>query len=268
MRTLGTRTGYLTVAGLTLALVLGHYSGVFSSIEGAWQKSVAGLGAPLHAFIVSVREFPAFQEKKKLLSQIEELEKQKSANQELIVRYETLREENRALREAVAWSKETSHRHSIARIMGRALNLPNTHIIINRGSNHGVLTGLPVVSGADILIGQVVKVSEETSVVRMINDNQSRISVKVVGSQTPTGLVVGDLGFSLKLTFIPAQHKLSVGDVVVTSGLDEKIPDNLIVGTVASEPRPVDDFFSEAPLSTATEFNTLVTVAVLLPHEE
>jgi len=250
---------------MVILIISSRYIGALSPLEKAWEKSIAGVGAPIYAIFISIREFPAFHEKQELKKRIETLEQNLILDQELAVEVELLREENESLRALVEWSEDTAYPSVISKIIGRAVNMPSTNVIINKGRRDGVLEGLPVISPSDILIGIIVKTEEETSIVRMLNDSKSRISAKIVGSEEPVGLVVGELGFSLGLKFIPTDYQVKEGNIVVTSGMDSNIPDNLIIGTIASEPVKTDDFFKEAAITSVIPFSKITTVAVILP---
>ena len=108
----------------------------------------------------------------------------------------------------------------------------NESLIIDAGSNVGITPDMPVVDGAGI-IGQVAVVSATTSYVRQITDPEFQVSALLQSSRT-RGILRGSLDGSLHLEYIPSTETVSVGDIVVTSGLGGVYPTGLLIGTVAN----------------------------------
>jgi cell shape-determining protein MreC len=128
---------------------------------------------------------------------------------------------------------------------------------------HGVSVGLPVVINNDILVGTIVETRDFTSYVRLMTDNESLVSAKLLGGQEPVGAVKGELGLSLRLTLIPQHLNPDMNEIVVTSGLDEFIPPELIIGAIDDNITDTDDFFKEVSLKTVYDTNQLNIVSII-----
>lgn len=160
-----------------------------------------------------------------------------------------LREENEQLRARNVELEEAAQ--SVERLQGLlelqdVNNLQSTaaHIIsgagdswsstvtIDKGTRSGVSVGMPVTSASGI-IGQIVECGPTTSTVRLITDENSSVSAMLQTSRLQ-GMLDGTVGDQLRLSLIPTDGEVSVGDVVVTSGLGGVFPKGLPLGEVTS----------------------------------
>lgn len=159
-----------------------------------------------------------------------------------------LREQNDQLRQAVAQGeeyrleaqrlqellglKDAYNLEGIAaRVIGRSTDAWNQTVTIDAGSDTGVETGMTVM-GPTGVAGQVVAVSPGSATVRLLSDPASGAAALVQSSRAE-GIVRGSLDGLLYLENIGADVTVSVGDVVLTSGLGGSYVRGLLIGTVA-----------------------------------
>lgn len=121
---------------------------------------------------------------------------------------------------------------SAARIIGSTGNAWSNAVIIDKGSSSGFEVGMPVCSSGGV-IGQIIEVSANTSVVRLITDEQSGVSAMIQGSRAQ-GMLQGQADGTLRLEYVVADAEVSTGDIVITSGIGGAFPKGLPLGTVAS----------------------------------
>jgi len=119
---------------------------------------------------------------------------------------------------------------AIGNVIARSSEAYNRTITLNVGTKDGVQAGLSV-SGGNGVIGQVVRVSDSTCVVRLISDSQSGVAV-MIQSNRKEGIVKGSLDGLLYLENVDSEVVVQVGDVVVTSGMGGSYVRGLIVGRV------------------------------------
>ena len=107
-------------------------------------------------------------------------------------------------------------------------------VVVDRGTAAGVAEGMPVVSGAG-LVGRVVTVSRNRAVVLLITDRTSSVGLRLTSSGE-VGVATGrGRRNTLDADLISPQTKVSKGEVVVTSGLQQSVfPPGIPVGTVSS----------------------------------
>ena len=120
-----------------------------------------------------------------------------------------------------------------AQLIGESPDPFTKRVLINKGRREGVIVGQPVLDAYGLL-GQVVEVQPLTSWVLLITDPQhstpvqvNRNGVRAIATGTPDSL------HGLSLENIATSADIVVGDVLVTSGLDQRFPVGYPVGVVA-----------------------------------
>ena len=154
-----------------------------------------------------------------------------------------------------------------AAVIGRDTSPSFRSIIIDRGTEDGVLPGMPVESARG-LVGQVFRASPHAAQVLLLNDNISSIAARLSASRA-TGIIFGS-GSSGPLTmdWIDQEAQVEVGDVVLTSGLGGKFPQDLVIGRVVNVDRNEADLFQHATVHPAVDFQDLEIVFVLTNFEQ
>jgi rod shape-determining protein MreC len=157
-------------------------------------------------------------------------------------------------------------RRVTASVIGSDPGLAVRSIIIDKGSDDGVQVGMPV-EAAGGLVGQVFRVTADLAQVVLITDSASSIPARL-GSSRATGLLRGGgLGGSMSIEWINLQHQIEVGEVVLTSGLGGKFPQNMVIGRVVDVDRSEAELFQKATVQAAVEFESLELVFVVTNFE-
>jgi len=145
-------------------------------------------------------------------------------------------------------------------------NIENTErvVAISTGSDSGIKVGQPVVVLEGIIVGKVIRVEQNLSWVRLINDSNSKIAAVILNKERSQGVVEGGYGLSVNMNFIPRNEKVSVGETVVTSGLDPNTPKGLLLGTVAAVINEAYQPFQKAVLNPAVDLSKLTVVGVIV----
>lgn len=109
---------------------------------------------------------------------------------------------------------------------------PSGSFIINIGQSQGITSGMPVIT-ENGLVGIVGRVSERYCRVLTLMD--SAVNIGVLDSTTlDTGILTGDAAMSedntARLTYLRLQSEAAAGDLILTSGYGEQIPQGLTVG--------------------------------------
>jgi len=185
----------------------------------------------------------------------------------LNIRLELLERENMELRSQLNFFETVSYQHVGADVIGRSIDPIGTTIILNRGFFSGAQVGDPVIVGSGVLIGKVARVESDTSIVRLINDNSSRIAATATNEDRSLGLIEGGFGLSVRMNFIPQNEIISQGDVIVTSGLESFIPRGLLIGVVEVVEKTPQGPFQQAVLTTTVDLARLsLLILVYLPQ--
>jgi rod shape-determining protein MreC len=175
-----------------------------------------------------------------------------------------LEAENIELKKQLNFIKNNKYLSVSANVVGKITDGMQRSIIIDVGENSKILIGQPVIVGEGILIGRVVKTQKDSSIVRLINDNQSRVAATTLNRDKSIGIIEGGYGLSIKMNFIPRDEIIMVSDQVVTSGLDPQIPRGLLIGEIAVSENESYQPFQQAIITSATDLNKLTVVSVLL----
>jgi rod shape-determining protein MreC len=120
---------------------------------------------------------------------------------------------------------------------------------------------MPVVSEQG-LVGHIIALGTNWSKVLLIIDPSSSVAAMTQSERAP-GVVSGRLGQDLQMTYIPQREKISVGDLVLTSGMGGRYPQSLVIGQVTEIQQRDIDAFQKATVRPSVSFEKLETVLVL-----
>lgn len=179
-------------------------------------------------------------------------------------RVKLLEEENASLREILKFQERIKFSAVTARVIGQNIEKIDQTILIDRGTEDGIKIGQPVIVGDGMLIGKIVKTEKGMSIVRLINDNQSKVAATVLNMEKSLGIVEGGYGLSVKMNFIPRNETLRIGDQIVTSGLEDLIPRGLLIGSITAIENETYRPFQAALLAPGTDLSKLSLIAVLI----
>ncbi len=151
---------------------------------------------------------------------------------------------------------------TVSQILSR-LQSDDFTLLIDKGAHDNIEKGFAVIVDDGYIIGIVDSVMEYTSVVRLLLDPKTSIPVSLLNNESPSGLLVGEGGYQLKMQYIPQDREINIGDIAVTTDLFEKIPNNLIIGTVSEIIENETSPFKEAiiePIFGSSEYLNVVVI--------
>jgi rod shape-determining protein MreC len=138
-------------------------------------------------------------------------------------------------------------------------------IQINCGRRDGVNKLDPVVTELG-LVGRVVQVSATGAEVQLVSDPASKVNARLQTTRED-GVVFGQLGGDLLMSYIPIDAQVQEGDRVMTNGLGQMLPENLLVGQVLSVSLSENELYQEARVRSLVDFNRLEIVQVVINFE-
>jgi len=142
-------------------------------------------------------------------------------------------------------------------------------ITINEGSNQGIKLDLPVIASGKRLVGHVVRVAPDSSIVQLMVDHDSAVAGRLEVSKT-TGLLTGQGDQDLKMGLVDTTTDVQAGEQVVTAGYripggaQSLYPPGILIGTVSHvvpDVAALEKFITVAP---AVDFSSLDIVLVVL----
>jgi rod shape-determining protein MreC len=147
-----------------------------------------------------------------------------------------------------------------ARVIGGSAGTGSLTIELDRGERDGIRGDMGVIT-PDGVVGKIIEAYANTSRVLLLTDRESGVGAKFAdsGVQHP----IGGLGEPiLTMKYVPNDDDVSVGQRVVTSGMDHIFPRDLPVGTI-TEVRPGNPF-KQIRVKPAANLEKLEEVLVLL----
>jgi len=178
-----------------------------------------------------------------------------------------LRLENENLRAMASLGKEVKQRTLVAEISHETRDAFSNRIVINRGSQDGVVPGHPVLN-AQGLVGQVVRVSPITSEVSLVTDSSLSIPVNLLRTGIRTLTHGAGNGQQLELRYLNINAEIEPGDLMVTSGLDGIYPPGLPVAKIDRAERAGNGRFMRAWATPVASIGTRQHVLVVLVNQE
>lgn len=138
------------------------------------------------------------------------------------------------------------------------------NVTINRGKSSGIDIGMAVVV-SEGLIGKVVGITNDTSVVKLItsSSNNNKISVKLKTSDSYIYRVLEVEGDDLVINGIPNDIENLMNSAVLTSGLSDIYPSGIIIGKVNKIESDKFKTSKKAYIKSNVNFDNLRFVTVL-----
>lgn len=250
-------------------LIFFHYIGLTSWLE----KSVRFITLPLTSKIYqtsldSQDNIDLILDKQDFLNEYNRLKEENENLKLLKSDNEILKRDNQELKNQLDFKNAYDYKTLTTSILGKNLNGGEQMLIIKEGTLDNVSVGDPVVVSNGILIGQISKVEEDISYIRLINDNESRIATMILNDSESAGVVEGGYGISLRMKYIPRNEVVMINENVITSGIEENIPRGLLVGQVVAIENEAYKPFQQAILSPATDLSKINIVTVLLNYDK
>jgi rod shape-determining protein MreC len=227
------------------------------------QQAVSSVTGPIGGFVSTFTHLPAIRrENAALRDRVATLERQLATTDADARRLAEL-ESLLALRDQLGGDRATL----AAQVIASGVSDLEWTIQIDRGSSDGVQVGMPVVASAG-LVGRVIRVAPNASVVRLVLDPQAAV-VGRLGSSGTTGVVSGQGDRELRMSFLDPNAVVTAEDAVVTAGYkvaggEPAFPAGILIGQVARvkpDPAGLETYVTIRP---AVDFATLDIVLVVL----
>jgi rod shape-determining protein MreC len=257
----------LVVIGLILDELgaLGPFEGVFLQLSTPIQRLVDGVTERIMDTSQSWRDLRDLRARNQ---QLESLVDQLMIEN---VRLKEVEAQNEDLRKKLNFA-ETHPQYKLraAEVKGRVIGYEPDNfmsiLIVDVGKRHGIRKGMPVVTERG-LVGYIHDVGTNWAKVLLIIDPSNSVAALTQSSRT-TGVISGRLGQDLIMDYIPQEEQISVGDVVLTSGMVGRYPKGLVIGQVTEVVQHDIDTFQHAVVHPSVNFAKLETVLVITTFEQ
>jgi len=248
---LSTRSFIINFKGVGLSLFSGVRGGIYE------------LSSLFSRTVLSIRELADLRkDHADLLRQLARYEQLERSNAEII-------QENSRLREQLGFAQTLRFRYIPAEISGRDPDNLFSALVINKGSHSGVSNNMAVVAwqdGTQALVGKVIQAGAFESLVMPVFDHNCQVSSRFSVSRYE-GIVEGQGNpeTPLVMRFIPkrARDEISVGDLVISSGMGGIFPAGINIGRVCGVSFREYEITMEAEVQPVIDFSRLEYVFLI-----
>lgn len=204
-----------------------------------------------------------------------------------IARLKNLEKENRVLREALDIGLPKEFEIVFAEITSKTFTQDS--ILINIGSDDGILKNMPVISPQKILVGKISQVYDNFSRVMLVSNKESAFPINIQKNlnniikennetiekykeynssllfkkEDVEAIIHGKGNFQVKINRIPLGVEIKENDRVVTSALGSLFPSGILIGYVKNIERLGVELFQRAEIRSAIDIIELRNVFVI-----
>ena len=263
---------WVLFAAAVIAVTLAVMS-VFSNTSSPLSNIVGVLASPFRSAYTTVATW--FNDKQNYYRDTTALEEENAALRKQLAEMEA------AVRQAESDSAENERLRKLLNLREQRRDLSDleaayvtehdvsnwtSSLTLNKGTAHGVARNDCVIDETGALVGIVSEVGVNWCTVLTLVDTDTSLGARVFRTKD-LGLAQGDFSLRgdnrLRLNLLPTDCQLLSGDLVVTSGLGEYYPSDLVIGAV--DEVKVDDSgaASYAILDPAVDFDALTEVFII-----
>ncbi|MEO0336400.1 MAG: rod shape-determining protein MreC, partial [Pseudomonadota bacterium] len=225
--------------------VLGSLQSVYSDFSSGVRGTTS-----LYLDLIGIKK-----ENEKLVKENAELRAQLGALTEL-------EKENQRLNSLLNFQQKSQMELLATKVIGKDL-LPNHHTLtINRGTQHGIDKHMAALTVGGV-VGYVYKTSLLTSQVLLLTDPYSAID-SIVQRSRARGIVEGNQKDRCKLRYLKREDDVQIGDLVVTSGLNNIFPKGFPVAKVKNVIKSQYGLSQEVELDPVINPQTLEEIFVVI----
>lgn len=158
----------------------------------------------------------------------------------------------------------SKYNYKFAKVLTIDKQINNT-LTISLGKNDGLDIGYPVVFKDGFMIGKVVSVYDNFSIVLLTIDKNSEIAATVSGYEKNIGILKGNNGLDFVLNYVSIKEQIKKDDILITSGIEKNIPAGLILGKISSVNFIPSDFFQKVEVEPIMPFENFRVLSVIMP---
>jgi len=187
-------------------------------------------------------------------------------------RLEEIRRENESLTALLQLRAGFDYETAAATVIARESSEFRRLVVIDKGSDDGIAVGDVAVAAGGALAGRVAEVGPNSAKIVLLTDAESTV-IGQLTTNAATGQVVGQLGGVLIMRQIDAGETVTVGDEVVTAGIElgggvrSPYPKGLLIGQVVDVRRDANAVVQTAYLQPAAQLDKLEFLLVILDYE-
>ena len=176
-------------------------------------------------------------DKQKLLEENQALAQKVLQMQASILQNQQLSADNKELRALLRLAPSHAQKWQLAQVLALKLDHNNQQFLLDLGKKDGIVAGQAVVNGRGV-VGQVVAVNPESSIVRAITEPNQAIAVQIQNNGARA--IAKGRQDHLSIQTEQNEQAADIGSMVYASGLGQVYPPGYPVGTIVSN-QPIGD---------------------------
>jgi rod shape-determining protein MreC len=184
-------------------------------------------------------------------------------------RWQEVKKENDKLKTYLNFFEDNDYNKVMARVVASdnllSHDVNQSNVYLNKGFEDGLREGMAVINEEGILVGKILSLHDNSAQVCLSINEDCKFAASFSGQSEALGIVQGNLGLSISMNLIPQEYDISVGDLVISSGLEKDIPPGLIIGELSSVTKQSNDIWQEASIEPLYNLSELDFLAVLIP---
>ncbi|MGA6924413.1 MAG: rod shape-determining protein MreC [Desulfosarcina sp.] len=252
----------LVAVNVILLTITGKHTQAPSGLGGGVLVVVAPFQKQLTALVQSVKN--VWNQYFLLVSVAKENQELKKALGQSLQKFNRCSEmelANRRLRHLLGFEEGGQRPMIAAQVVGKDPSPWSKTLIVDKGTENGVWKGAPVVVPEGI-VGVVIETSARYAKVLLLLDPNSAVDALVQQTRA-RGIVKGGGDDFCVFDYVLRKHEISVGDVVVSSGLDGVFPKGLRVGRISEIVRLNAGIFQKVSVTPYVDFEILEEVFLI-----
>lgn len=225
----GVRLG--VIASLALLLTIVARTNIVRGLNG---RFFSWLEAPFTVVADSVGDQGEliFSSRRELIEELQTREQQVLELARTAAAWEQAERERDEALQLLGYRERTGIPILTAKVRVRSSATDSDSVLIDRGAVDGVQTGEAVVTGEGVLYGFVQEVWAHTARVVRLTDPSMRLGAGLLDETHTIGVVEGGYGPVVRMAFVAQNTEVAVNDVIVTSGVDARVPPGIVIGLV------------------------------------
>lgn len=252
---------------LSVALII-----VGQSKQLFWQRVTAGINVVVLPLQYAVNAPYALYKnlastvttQRQLLSDNAQLRARNFLLQARLQRLSALEKENVELRNLLQSSSQLGGKVVVGELLAVDLSPSLQQMIVNRGARDKIYVGQPVFDAYGV-VGQVINVGLYTSKILLLTDSHSAIPVQNSRNNIRAVAMGQGVRGTLVLSDVSETTDIQLGDVMLTSGLDQRYPQGYPVGVVIEKQRVRGEHYLRIVLRPAARLDRAQQVMLTWP---
>ncbi|QQO08158.1 rod shape-determining protein MreC [Breznakiella homolactica] len=266
---------FIALSLISFSILLFSTRSFIASVRDAGLSAFSGIRGGIHSVSSFIsRTVLSVQELATLRREYAELADRVTRYEQLERSSAEIRQENNRLREQLGFSNTIRYRHIPAELIGKDPDNLFSAFVINKGTRDGVAVDMPVIAfqnGTQALVGKVIQAGLMESLIMPLYDSNAYISGRLAESRYE-GILEGqgtaDLPLVMRFIRKRARDEISIGDIVVTSGLGGIYPQGITIGRVSRVIYQEYETSMGLELEPSIDFSRLEYIFVIGSEEE